>query len=82
VRYFDTTLYLCLGPLTNNAGDFIAWEKIPLSLRTVFSKQTNESLAKYPADWPEIVVSKSWAFGWLDADTKSRLDHTLSIFCR
>ncbi|KAL2848340.1 hypothetical protein BJX68DRAFT_267781 [Aspergillus pseudodeflectus] len=41
------------GPLTNPVADFIAWEKIPDNLRSNFSLETQDSLAKFPSDWPE-----------------------------
>ncbi|KAJ6097566.1 hypothetical protein N7499_001940 [Penicillium canescens] len=41
------------GLLTNPVADFLAWEKIPDSLRSGFSQVTKESLAKFPDDWPE-----------------------------
>lgn len=44
------------GSLTNPVSDFIAWEKIPDSLRSGFSQATKESLAKFPDDWPEAEV--------------------------
>jgi choline dehydrogenase-like flavoprotein len=44
------------GPLTNPVADFIAWEKIPDNLRSNFSSETQESLAKFPSDWPEAEV--------------------------
>ncbi|KAL2849848.1 hypothetical protein BJY01DRAFT_233490 [Aspergillus pseudoustus] len=41
------------GPLTNPVADFIAWEKIPESLRSGFSSETRKSLTGFPSDWPE-----------------------------
>ncbi|RAL13120.1 GMC family oxidoreductase [Aspergillus homomorphus CBS 101889] len=41
------------GPLTNPIADYLAWEKIPASLRSVFSQQTQQDLATFPSDWPE-----------------------------
>ncbi|KAJ5946731.1 hypothetical protein N7454_003570 [Penicillium verhagenii] len=41
------------GQLTNPIADFLAWEKIPQNLRSGWSQSTNESLAKFPSDWPE-----------------------------
>jgi hypothetical protein len=46
-----------LGILTNNGADFLGWEKIPAAYRTEFSKQTEEILSLFPADWPEIEVT-------------------------
>ncbi|KAL4932067.1 GMC family oxidoreductase [Aspergillus undulatus] len=42
------------GPLTNPVADFIAFEKIPSSRRSGFSSETEESLTKFPKDWPEV----------------------------
>jgi choline dehydrogenase-like flavoprotein len=42
------------GTLTNPVADFLAWEKIPQSLRSQFSPSTLQKLAQYPADWPEV----------------------------
>lgn len=44
------------GPLTSNAGDFGAFEKVPTSLRSKFSPQTLEDLADFPDDWPDLEV--------------------------
>ncbi|PYI25495.1 GMC oxidoreductase [Aspergillus indologenus CBS 114.80] len=41
------------GPLTNPIADYLAWEKIPASLRSAFSQQTEKDLATFPSDWPE-----------------------------
>ncbi|OOF96683.1 GMC oxidoreductase [Aspergillus carbonarius ITEM 5010] len=41
------------GPLTNPIADYLAWEKIPASLRSAFSSQTTTQLATFPSDWPE-----------------------------
>ncbi|PYH40696.1 GMC family oxidoreductase [Aspergillus saccharolyticus JOP 1030-1] len=41
------------GPLTNPIADYLAWEKIPASLRSAFSQQTQADLATFPDDWPE-----------------------------
>ncbi|OJJ78523.1 GMC family oxidoreductase [Aspergillus glaucus CBS 516.65] len=42
------------GPLTANAGDFGAFEKIPDSLRTTFTADALDDLAAFPDDWPEV----------------------------
>ncbi|KAK5637449.1 hypothetical protein RRF57_013164 [Xylaria bambusicola] len=42
------------GILTNPSNDILGWEKFPESIRSGFSAETLESLAEYPADWPEI----------------------------
>ncbi|KAB2573446.1 Dehydrogenase patE [Lasiodiplodia theobromae] len=42
------------GIMTNTGGDFFAFEKIPPAIRATFPKNVKDSLAKFPADWPEI----------------------------
>ncbi|KAF2231595.1 GMC oxidoreductase [Viridothelium virens] len=42
------------GPFTNPVADFLGWEKVPQSMRSNFSAQTQAALAQFPADWPEI----------------------------
>lgn len=42
------------GILTNSGGDFGAWEKLPQKLRSGLSHDALDSLATFPADWPEI----------------------------
>lgn len=50
------------GPLTNPVADYLAWEKIPQSLRSGFSSATLAKLAQFPSDWPEVEVrSILWA---------------------
>lgn len=44
------------GPLTTNAGDFGAFEKVPVDLRSNFTAEALEDLATFPADWPEVEV--------------------------
>jgi choline dehydrogenase-like flavoprotein len=44
------------GPFTSQAVDFLAWEKIPQSLRSNFSQKTKDDLARFPSDWPEAEV--------------------------
>ncbi|GFF54203.1 choline dehydrogenase [Aspergillus udagawae] len=41
------------GPLTNPVADYLAWEKIPNSVRSKFTSETQDELAKFPNDWPE-----------------------------
>ncbi|KAJ5590044.1 hypothetical protein N7450_004016 [Penicillium hetheringtonii] len=41
------------GPLTNPVADYLAWEKIPQSLRKGFSQATQKALSKFSNDWPE-----------------------------
>ncbi|KAJ6103163.1 hypothetical protein N7486_005590 [Penicillium sp. IBT 16267x] len=41
------------GQLTNPVADFLAWEKIPASLRSGWSQSTKTALDKFPSDWPE-----------------------------
>lgn len=45
------------GMLTNPVTDYLAFEKFPKSLRSSFSVKTEEELAWFPEDWPEIEVS-------------------------
>jgi len=49
------------GPLTNPVADYLAWEKIPKSLRFQFSQTSRDALARFPADWPEVevIINKS-----------------------
>lgn len=47
------------GPLTNPVADYLAWEKIPQSLRSKFSTQSQKSLSQFPGDWPEAEVRRS-----------------------
>ncbi|KAJ5239255.1 hypothetical protein N7468_003874 [Penicillium chermesinum] len=42
------------GMLVNPIADYLAWEKIPQRLRSHWSQSTQEALAKYPGDWPEV----------------------------
>lgn len=42
------------GPLGNGGGEYTGYEKLPANLRGSFSAVTNNTLAKYPADWPEM----------------------------
>ncbi|GFF99856.1 alcohol dehydrogenase [acceptor] [Aspergillus udagawae] len=42
------------GPLTANAGDFGAFEKVPSHLRAAFTRKTLQDLAEFPEDWPEV----------------------------
>ena len=44
------------GPLTTNAGDFGAFEKLPEDLRSNFTAEALEELAAFPTDWPEVEV--------------------------
>ena len=44
------------GPLTNPVADYLAWEKIPQSLRKGFSQTTQKALSKFTNDWPEAEV--------------------------
>ena len=53
------------GILTNSGGDFLAWEKIPSTLRTSFPNDTLAALATFPADWPELeYISMSGELGY------------------
>ncbi|EAW09037.1 GMC family oxidoreductase [Aspergillus clavatus NRRL 1] len=42
------------GPLTANAGDFGAFEKVPNHLRAAFTPEALQDLAQFPDDWPEV----------------------------
>jgi choline dehydrogenase-like flavoprotein len=44
------------GPITNPVSDYLAWEKIPQSLRSTFSKATRSALSRFSNDWPEAEV--------------------------
>ncbi|OGM42312.1 glucose-methanol-choline (gmc) oxidoreductase [Aspergillus bombycis] len=50
------------GPFTNPLADYLAWEKIPNSLRANFSKKTMEDLARFPRDWPEAEYVSAAAY--------------------
>ncbi|KAJ5123515.1 hypothetical protein N7448_009612 [Penicillium atrosanguineum] len=41
------------GLITNPVADYLAWEKIPQTLRSQFSQSSLESLTNLPSDWPE-----------------------------
>ena len=40
--------------MTNPVCDFLGWEKVPTSLRNLFSTQTKSELDQFSSDWPEI----------------------------
>ncbi|KAI0123316.1 hypothetical protein BJ170DRAFT_105047 [Xylariales sp. AK1849] len=42
------------GPLSSNVIEFLGWEKIPQSYRDTWSAETQEALAAFPDDWPEV----------------------------
>ncbi|KAM3068247.1 hypothetical protein ACMFMG_011291 [Clarireedia jacksonii] len=42
------------GMYSSPATDVLGWEKIPASLRSGWSNETQSALAAYPADWPEV----------------------------
>jgi choline dehydrogenase-like flavoprotein len=46
------------GFITNPVADFLAWEKIPQSLRTAFSPSSLAKLSQFPSDWPEAEVRR------------------------
>ncbi|KAL4974086.1 putative choline dehydrogenase [Aspergillus desertorum] len=52
----DVVLYQtnATGPLTNPGGEFGGFEDIPADLRAGLSNATQQILAGYPSDWPEI----------------------------
>ncbi|GAB1204290.1 hypothetical protein APSETT445_002940 [Aspergillus pseudonomiae] len=53
VKDFLNSSIMKSGPLTNPVADYLAWEKIPDSLRTKFTSQTLKDLATFTSDWPE-----------------------------
>ena len=42
------------GPLTNNGGDFIGFEKLSNDTMSKFTRNTQEALSVFPSDWPEV----------------------------
>ncbi|KAH8657801.1 choline dehydrogenase [Xylariales sp. PMI_506] len=42
------------GPLTSGVADVLGWEKLPSSYRSSWSQETQQALAAFPADWPEV----------------------------
>ena len=44
------------GILTNPSTDYLAFENIPLRLRSSLSSQDEETLSWFPGDWPEVEV--------------------------
>ncbi|KAE8137769.1 hypothetical protein BDV38DRAFT_271076 [Aspergillus pseudotamarii] len=50
------------GPFTSPVTDYLAWEKIPSSLRANFSEQTLQDLARFPSDWPEAEYLSTAAY--------------------
>lgn len=42
------------GLLASPGGDFLAYERVPATLRQNFSKQALQDLGTFPSDWPEI----------------------------
>ena len=55
------------GPLTNPVADYLAWEKVPESLRSKFTQKSQISLSKFPSDWPEAEV-------WMNTSTASAIN--------
>jgi choline dehydrogenase len=47
------------GLFTNPGADYLAWEKIPDSLRAQFSQGTRANLSWFPPSWPEAEVRDS-----------------------
>ena len=45
------------GQLTNDASDFLGWEKLPKDLRANLENATLKGLADLPADWPELELT-------------------------
>ena len=44
------------GFLTNPSTDYLAFEKLPQPLRSLFSESNEKELAWFPNDWPEVEV--------------------------
>lgn len=42
------------GILTNQAADYLGWEKLPEANFRQLSNATKRALSEYPADWPEL----------------------------
>ncbi|KAJ5547373.1 Dehydrogenase patE [Penicillium frequentans] len=42
------------GFLTNPSTDYLAFEKLPLTYRSILSSQDEQALSWFPADWPEV----------------------------
>ena len=61
VKDFLNSSIMKSGPLTNPVADYLAWEKIPDSLRSKFTSQTLKDLATFTSDWPEAEVFSSIA---------------------
>ncbi|KJZ74261.1 hypothetical protein HIM_06267 [Hirsutella minnesotensis 3608] len=47
-------LFQHAGDLSSNGLEFLGWEKLPEQYRQRFSAQTEQELAYFPADWPEV----------------------------
>ena len=72
------------GPLTTNAGDFGAFEKIPEDLRSNFTAGTLKDLATFPSDWPEVEVRCFLSFSVTALSLQKLYDLTCSFpvrFC-
>ncbi len=65
------------GPLTTNAGDFGAFEKIPGDLRSNFTAEALKDLATFPNDWPEVEV-RSYIFPFTERLKLQKLCDTIS----
>ena len=64
------------GPITNPVADYLAWEKIPQSLRSQFSQSSQDSLKRFPSDWPEAEVRGS------QTSQKHSLINSLIVYLR
>ncbi|KAK9426690.1 putative Glucose-methanol-choline oxidoreductase N-terminal domain-containing protein [Seiridium unicorne] len=42
------------GALSSNVVEFLGWEKLPDKYRETWSTETQEALAQFPDDWPEV----------------------------
>lgn len=63
------------GPITNPVSDYLAWEKIPQSLRSAFSKTTQKALSQFPNDWPEAEVRT--ASHWRRTNAATNTNNTI-----
>jgi choline dehydrogenase-like flavoprotein len=58
------------GMLTNVGADFLAYQKLPRSLRATLSNETLTSLNSLPSDWPDIELL------YYDSYTSNQQDYT------
>ncbi|KAJ5592013.1 Dehydrogenase patE [Penicillium hispanicum] len=65
---FHTMEYLFFkrGILTNPSTDYLAFENIPLHLRSNLSTRNKEELAWFPEDWPQYLVASAYVGNFSD----------------